>query len=144
MLGRRTVHALLAAALVLSLAACQPTGVPVCDGTGWALLQAEAFGYVFDCTPDLPGAPANVLGFADHPNRVLYVWPDRMPPVVVPKIMWHELGHVAWDRQGRSGSQAAEETWADGYAWCKQPIPVVSFRSRPTWWECPDYLKDAT
>lgn len=132
--ARQVRRVVLASALAVGAfltAGCQPTGVPECDRNVAALVVADVEGYRYDCTPTEVQLPAHKDGWADHENRVLYVRPDGTNFTI--KVMWHELGHgVYTNRYGLSGTQAQREDWADGYAWCRQPIPGMSYRVKPT------------
>lgn len=133
----RTLCALLAATLMVAAAACEPTGSLRCDKQYAELARAEAWGYKYDCTPPTSWEPH--LGWADHEHRTLYVWAAGLPIATLQAVMAHELGHVQWDRLGKTGTQTAEETWSDGFAWCFDPQPGVSYLSRPTY--CAPYLR---
>lgn len=129
---------LLAAVLLLAAAACQPTGATRCDRQVGALIVAEREGWSFDCRP--PSSWDQHLGWADHDTRTLWIWEHRLTnDRALAKVMWHELGHTVWSRQGRVGSQAQEEAWADGWAWCAYPLPGVSYLAHPT--NCGGYLR---
>jgi hypothetical protein len=128
------------AALVLlasaAAAACQPTGHPRCDALVAQRVLADDLGYQIRCDPDFPGTSPTgraIVGWAEHDERILWLWPDRMTDTrVLRKIAWHELGHVVWDRQGRTGTQADEERWADGFSWCQEQLAGVGYTYRPT------------
>jgi hypothetical protein len=134
--SRRSAVVVLALLVVGALAACQPTGHPRCDALTKQVMRAESFGYRIRCDASFPGTSnegRSVLGWTDHDAKTLWIWPSKITDDrVLRKIAWHEIGHVAWDRQGRTGTQEAEERWADGYAYCAEPIKGVSYSSRPT------------
>ncbi len=137
----RTVLAVLAVTVAGSLAACQPTGHPRCDRLTSPNAKAEAFGYRVRCNATFPGVSTSgksVLGWTDHANRTIWLWPGKMgDDRVLRKVAWHEVGHVAWDRLKKSGTQATEEKWAEGYAYCAEPIKGVGYSSRPS--DCRGY-----
>ena len=79
-----------------------------------------------------------MLGWTEHSSHTVWMWPDKMlDNRVLRKVAWHEVGHVVWERQGRTGTQVQEERWADGYAYCAEPIAGVSYAVRPS--NCRDY-----
>lgn len=136
-----TIVIVIVAATVL--AACQPTGHPRCDDLTRQRARADSYDYPIRCNATFSGvsnAGRSVLGWTDHDSDIIWLWPNKMTDSrVLRKVAWHEIGHVAWDRQGRSGTQAAEELWADGYSYCSEPIAGVGYSSRPT--DCTSYLR---
>lgn len=127
----------LAVLAVIPLAACEPTGHPRCDNLlGAQRFEIEARGWLLRCDP-----PASFhydggyqpSGWTDHKTRTVWLWPDRIPDDrVLIKTAWHELGHIVYGEHGYRGTQADEERWADGYAWCREPIFGISYLSMPT------------
>lgn len=129
-------------AVVLTLtAACNPTGSPRCDQVLPAQNAAiAAHGWTLRCDPDAPDLrydpPAWVQGYADPSKMVVALWPDRIASdLVLRKQAWHELGHVVFDDRPRG--TVNEEWWADGFAWCVEPIAGVSYMNMPT--DCGPY-----
>ncbi len=135
----RCLKGLLPLALLLGVAACEPTGVPRCDEVLAALVYADQVGYRFDCDPPAEFEPH--LGWTDHDTKTLYVWEGRISDNrVLAKVMFHEVGHAVVEVRGLTFStQSAEEVWADGYSWCRFPQSGVSYLSKPT--NCDPYLK---
>lgn len=119
---------------------CDSTGSPRCD----SLLPAQnaaiaAHGWTLRCDPDAPDLrydpPAWVQGYADPSKMVVALWPDRIATdPLLRKTAWHELGHVVYDDRPRTMN---EELWADGFAWCVEPIAGVGYMNSPT--DCTDY-----
>lgn len=133
--------ALLALTVAASLGACQPTGNLRCDRLVRPVARASALGYEVRCDASFSGtssAGQNVLGWTDHKTETIWLWPDKMKDDrVLRKVAWHEVGHVVWERRGYDGPQSNEERWADGYAYCAEPIKGVSYTSRPS--DCRPY-----
>ena len=131
----RALAAVLALAVAGTLAACEPTGHPRCDALWGPVSRAESLGYRVRCDASFPGTSStgqSILGWTDHAKRTIWLWPAKMrDDRVLRKVAWHEVGHAAWERQGRSGTQSAEEQWADGYAYCAERIAGVSYAIRP-------------
>jgi hypothetical protein len=138
---KRVAVALLALTISAGLAACQPTGSARCDKLQATLAQAESYGYRVRCDATFPGVSStgqNVLGWTDHTTKTIWMWPAKMTDQrVLRKVAWHEVGHIAWTRQHRTGTQSAEERWADGYAYCAEPIQGVGYSIIPT--DCRGY-----
>lgn len=137
---RSTLRCAIGAALVAALAACHPgTGHPACDPQHPQRDLAARLGYKFDCTPPAYFEPH--IGWADHKTKTLWIWADRIPTSghrAVRKTMWHELGHAVVERRGMTfPTHSAEERWADGFAYCKEPIQGVSYLLIPT--SCTNY-----
>ncbi len=132
---RRPTAVALALLVGGALAACEPTGNARCDALGAQRVAAERLDYPIKCDAKVEGVAndgRSVLGWTDHENRTIWLWPTKMTDDrVLRKVAWHELGHVAWDVLGRKGTQADEERWADGFAYCSEPIKGVSYSSRP-------------
>ena len=128
-------------ALALGLGACQPTGNPRCDQLAAQIARAEALGYRIRCDAPFPGEASDgrqVLGWTDHDTHTIWMWPARLPdPRALRKVAWHEVGHAVWERHGWSGAQADEERWADGFAYCAEPIQGVGYLVRPA--DCRGY-----
>lgn len=128
------------------LAGCQrPTGNGWCDRALGAQNEAiNSHGWTLRCDPSAPDLqydpPSWVQGFADPAKMVVALWPDRISSEpLLRKTAWHELGHVVFDDRPRGGSgQSYEEWWADGFAWCVEPIAGVSYLNMPT--DCRPYL----
>jgi hypothetical protein len=122
------------------LAACQPTGVHVCDRNVDALVTASSKGGHFDCTPTEIELPAHKDGWYDG-NGTMYIRPDP-DATYVTWLMWHELGHhVLVTVAGGMSWQipdATREWWADGYAWCHKPLAGFPYRNKPV--DCAPYL----
>lgn len=136
---KRLFHLVVTILLLLLATACQPTGSPRCDANPRALAVAEIERYVIDCTP---GFTSSVVGWADHDRRTLWVWPEKiLSDKALTFVLWHELGHVVWERMGYDKPQATEEWWADGYAYCRMTAAEragVGFKNKPT--NCERYL----
>ena len=105
----------LAASVVLAttFAACQPTGSTRCDAY-WpplAVMETQT-AYRMDCTPGFPNKTPtgqNILGWADHGTKTLWIWPDGISDRLLHKVMWHEVGHAKGHHS---------EHHADAYAYC--------------------------
>ena len=141
----RSPHRIIAILFVLTsvagLSACQPTGSARCDKLVAQISRAEGLGYRLRCDAPFPGQSNSgrlVLGWTDHSTDTIWIWPARLlDDRALRKVAWHEVGHVVWERRHRSGTQAEEERWADGYAYCAEPIAGVSYSIRPT--DCRTY-----
>lgn len=115
---RRTLFAFVTGAvLVTALGACEPTNDPRCDSHLAPILEADKLGYRIDCEPPWVGP----LGWAEHDTRTLWVDADRIThDGGLVKVMWHEVGHAAFNVAGRTfPTQQAEECAADAYAYSK-------------------------
>ncbi|MEQ1788182.1 MAG: hypothetical protein ABL966_14100 [Acidimicrobiales bacterium] len=127
---------LLTLVVMTGLGACRPTGDLRCDQLVRPVARASALGYEVRCDATFSGtssAGQNVLGWTDHKTQTIWLWPDKMTDDrVLRKVAWHEVGHVVWERRDYSGPQSNEERWADGYAYCAEPIKGVSYANRPT------------
>jgi len=138
---RRAAYVALPLLVAGALTACEPTGHPRCDALVRQVVTADSFGYRIRCDATFPGTSnegRSVLGWADHDSKTIWIWPNKITDDrVLRKIAWHEIGHVVWDRKGRTGTHDEEERWADGYAYCAEPIKGVSYTIRPT--NCSSY-----
>jgi hypothetical protein len=138
---RRIAVILISLVALGGLAACEPTGHPRCDALHKQVARAESFGYHVRCDPSFPavsGTGRSIVGWTDHANKTIWMWPDRMPDSrALRKVAWHEVGHIVWDRQNRAGTQADEERWVDGYSYCAEPIQGVGYAIIPT--SCTNY-----
>lgn len=119
-------NVLAAALLAVTLTACQPTGSPRCDVNASILDEIEAHGWTVDCTPGFPNRGTDdgetwfpILGWADHARKTVWIWPDNITDGQIRKTLWHELGHV---------TRLTDETDAEIYAWCREPIDGVGYR----------------
>ena len=132
----RTAVILFVLAGVAGLTACQPTGNPRCDKLAAQITRAEELGYRLRCDAPFPGQANGgrlVLGWTDHSADTIWIWPERLVDNrALRKVAWHEVGHVVWERRHLSGTQTEEERWADGFAYCAEPIAGVSYSARPT------------
>lgn len=76
----------------------------------------------------------------DHQARVVYIWPPSNGAATI-AVLWHEHGHVLVEQRGTVfASQADEERWAWGHAWCIAPQSGLGYPIKPTAAECPAYL----
>ena len=132
----RTALILFVALGVAGLAGCQPTGNARCDKLTAQIARADQNGYRLRCDAPFAGQANTgrlVLGWTDHATDTIWIWPERLVDSrALRKVAWHEVGHVVWERRNRSGTQAEEERWADGFAYCTEPIAGVSYSIRPT------------
>jgi hypothetical protein len=137
----RSVRIALVLAVALSVVAgCQPTGDLRCDTLVVQRARAEALGYRLRCDAPFSGVSSSgrsVLGWTEHDTHTIWLWPDKLSGNALRKVAWHEIGHVVWDRKGHHGTQADEERWSDGYAYCAEPIKGVSYALRPA--SCASY-----
>lgn len=110
----------LAAVLVagLGLTACNETGSPRCDTV---LLEQNIrlgdMGWTLRCDPDRLGyqPPSWVTGWANTTDRIVAVWPNRLPDDrTLGMIAFHEYGHAWLDVHG----QPQDETRASQIGWC--------------------------
>ena len=132
--GRLTLVLLVLVAV--SMGGCQPTGNARCDKLTAQIARADQYGYRLRCDAPFEGRTNTgllALGWTDHATDTIWIWPKRLvDDRALRKVAWHEVGHVVWERSDRSGTQAAEELWADGFAYCTEPIAGVSYSIRPT------------
>lgn len=97
-----------------------------------AVEQANVWGYQVDCSPSAP-QPVPYTGYTDHNARTIYLWTRAMTDDRrVIATLWHEVGHVAFDRPGRQPTTLSEETWAWGFSWCRAPQPGLGYPIKPT------------
>lgn len=111
------------AGIMLTLAACEPTGDIRCDRHADILIEIEAHGWTTDCAPDFPNVTPDgnrVAGWADPSTKQVVLWPDVFAHHgALRKTLWHELAHVRG---------IYDEVDADTYSWCREAIEGVGYR----------------
>lgn len=144
---RKILGIVFVVAMVLTLSSCHvSTGNAACNARVGPLAKADIEGYHFDCTPPqhiTDSVPVQVLAVIVYDDDMIYLWPSRTGTGdFMTKTMWHEVGHAVLFRvlNGNVLPHAASEAWADGYAWCAEPIAGMSYLRKPTPAQCPSYL----
>jgi hypothetical protein len=131
------------------------TGSARCDGiVGDIVRMAGEQGATLTCDPSFD-TPQHQRGWYDGTSK-LYVWPRYgMSDPEIRKVSAHELGHLIWDRRGRTATwwrwvrdiptsvadQPVEEDYADTFSFCGYRQDGVSYMfngtaGRPDFRDC--------